>query len=52
MTHRKDRAEERAITLLREVLSIDVDDRDALPGSAVAHVKAAITIMRKRRRPT
>lgn len=50
MTHRKDRDEERAIALLRQVIDIDRADRDALPGSAVAHVKAALRVMRKRRR--
>jgi hypothetical protein len=50
MTHRKDTAEELAIQLLLQVVAISVADRDALPGSAVKHVKAAITIMKKRRR--
>lgn len=50
MTHRKDAAEERAIALLREVVAISERDRDALPGSAVKHVKAAVRIMVKRRR--
>lgn len=50
MTHRKDIDEERAIRLLEQVVDIDRRDRDALPGSAVSHVKAAIKIMRKRRR--
>lgn len=49
MTHRKDQAEEQAIRLLREVVAISEGDRDALPGSAVKHVKSALTIMRKRR---
>lgn len=51
MTHRKDQAEERAIRLLEVVVGMDARDRDALPGSAVKHVKQALTIMRKRRRP-
>lgn len=50
MSHRKDGAEEYAIRLLVEVVAIDVRDRDALPGSAVKHVKEALAIMRKRRR--
>jgi hypothetical protein len=48
--HRKDRAEEQAIKLLEQVVEMDRQDRDALPGSAVSHVKQALTIMRKRRR--
>lgn len=51
MSHRKDKAEERAIRLLREVVTISEADRDALPGSAVKLVKGAIRIMVKRRRP-
>jgi trehalose-6-phosphatase len=50
VTHRKDLYEEQAIRLLAEVVQISERDRDALPGSAVKHVKAAITIMRKRRK--
>lgn len=50
MTHRKDINEERAIQLLSQVVAISEADRDALPGSAVKHVKEAITIMKKRRR--
>ena len=50
MTHRKDIDEERAIALLQQVIEIDNRDRDALPGSAVSHVKKAMTIMRKRRK--
>ena len=50
MTHRKDKAEEQAIALLQRVVAMSEADRDALPGSAVKHVKAAIAIMRKRRR--
>lgn len=36
--------------MLHWVLAIAEMDRDALPGSAVKHVKAAVTIMRKRRK--
>ncbi len=50
VTHRKDKAEEQAIALLRRVVAMSEADRDALPGSAVRHVKLAIAIMRKRRR--
>ena len=47
---RKDEKEEQAIVLLQRVIDMDRRDRDALPGSAVKHVKAAQTIMKKRRR--
>ena len=50
VTHRKDQAEEQAIALLQRVVAMSEADRDALPGSAVKHVKLAIAIMRKRRR--
>jgi hypothetical protein len=50
VTHRKDTAEEQAIALLERVVALSEADRDALPGSAVKHVKAALTIMRKRRK--
>lgn len=50
MPHRKDNKEERAIRHLEIVVQMDREDRDALPGSAVKHVKTALTIMRKRRR--
>ena len=50
MPHRKDKAEEQAIALLERVVAMSEADRDALPGSAVKHVKLAIAIMRKRRR--
>lgn len=46
----KDGAEEWAIHRLQEIVALDRRDRDALPGSAVKHVKAALTILRKRRR--
>ena len=50
MTHRKETAEEQAIALLERVIALSESDRDALPGSAVKHVKQAIAIMRKRRK--
>lgn len=50
MPHRKDKAEEKAIAILQQVVDMDKQDRDCLPGSAVKHVKSAITIMKKRRR--
>ena len=46
MTHRKDKAEEQAIALLQRVVAMSEADRDALPGSAVKHVKLAIAIMK------
>ena len=48
--HRKDKTEEQAIALLERMVAMSEADRDALPGSAVKHVKLAIAIMRKRRR--
>lgn len=50
MPHRKDGAEEFAIALLQQIIDIDRRDHDALPGSAVKHVKDAQRIMKKRRR--
>lgn len=50
MPKRKDEKEERAIAILQQIIDMDLEDRDALPGSAVRHVKAAMTIMKKRRR--
>jgi len=50
VTHRKDTAEEQAIVLLQRVVALSEADRDALPGSAVKHVKLALGIMRKRRK--
>ena len=47
---RHDRAEEWAIQRLQEIVDLDRANRDALPGSAVRHVKQAITIMKKRRK--
>jgi hypothetical protein len=50
VAHRKDKAEEQAIALLERVVAMSEADRDALPGSAVKHVKVALAIMRKRRK--
>jgi len=50
VTHRKDTTEEQAIALLERVIALSDADRDALPGSAVKHVKLALAIMRKRRK--
>ena len=50
MPKRHDVAEEWAIQHLQQIVDLDRANRDALPGSAVKHVKAAITIMRKRRK--
>jgi hypothetical protein len=47
---RKDIDEEWAIAQLQKIIDLDRFDRDALPGSAVKHVKAAQTIMKKRRK--
>lgn len=49
MPKRKDVEEEWAIHLLERIVARDRADRDALPGSAMKHVKAALKIMRKRR---
>lgn len=50
MTHRKDKCEEWAITQLQKIIDLDLEDRDALPGSVVALIKRAQTIMKKRRK--
>jgi hypothetical protein len=53
MTHqnpRMDMHEEWAIAYLQKVVDLSNSERDALPGSAVDHVKSAIIIMKKRRR--
>lgn len=50
MPKRKDRSEEWAIALLQQIIELDRQDRDALPGSVMAHVKAALLIMKKRRK--
>lgn len=50
MPKRKDRDEEWAIKILQQIVPINKQDRDALPGSVVRLVKRAITIMRKRRK--
>ena len=49
MGKRQDRPEELAIQLLITVVNLDRENRDALPGSAVSHVKAALKILKKRR---
>ncbi len=46
----KENPENRAIHYLEEVVKISIEDRDALPGSAVKHIKEALTILRKRKR--
>ena len=50
MPHRQDKHEEWAIAMLESVLAVDRENRDALPGSAVRLIKAAVTIMKKRRK--
>jgi hypothetical protein len=47
---RHDKHEEWAIQRLQEIVELDRINRDALPGSAVRHVKQALTIMKKRRK--
>lgn len=47
---RQDSYEERAIALLQQVVAIDAANADALPGTAVKHVKDALVVMKKRRR--
>jgi hypothetical protein len=49
MPKRQDTHEEQAIALLQILIDVDRVNRDALPGSAMKHVKAAQTIMKKRR---
>jgi N-acetylmuramic acid 6-phosphate (MurNAc-6-P) etherase len=49
MPKRQDVHEERAIKILEQIMDIERSNRDALPGSAVKHVKEAITILKKRR---
>jgi hypothetical protein len=48
MPHVKDRDELWALALLEKIVQRDREDRDALPGSAMAHIKAAVRIIRKR----
>jgi hypothetical protein len=50
MPHRKDRDEEWAIALREQLVARDRQDRDALSGQAVDHVKRALVILKKRRR--
>ena len=47
---RQDRHEERAISLLEQVIDIDRCNRDALPGTVVGLVKRAVVVLKKRRR--
>lgn len=48
MPHVKDKDELWALALLERIIQRDRDDRDALPGMVVKHVKTAAKIMRKR----
>lgn len=49
MTHRKDKDEDWAIALLQEIIARDREDRDAISGQAMTHVKEAWRILVKRR---
>ena len=49
MPHRKDRDEEWAIALLEQIVERDKEDRDALSGEAMRHIKRALVILKKRR---
>ena len=51
MPKRKDEHEERAIKILGQIVEMDRQDGDALPGSVVKKVKECLVIMKKRRRP-
>ena len=48
MTHIKDKDELWALALLERIIQRDHEDRDALPGSAVKHIKEAVRIIKKR----
>ena len=50
MAHVKDKDELWALALLERIIQRDREDRDALSGSVVKHVKAAATIIKKRQR--
>jgi hypothetical protein len=50
MPHVKDKDELWALALLEQIIRRDRDDRDALPGSAVQHIKMAANIIRKRQK--
>ena len=46
----KDIPERLTLVLLQSIVKMDKEDRDALPGSVVKHVKEAIKILKKRQR--
>lgn len=50
MPKRHDQQEEWAINILQQIIDLDRQHQDALPGAAVRHVKQAMTIMKKRRK--
>lgn len=50
MTHRKDRDEEWAISLLEQIVARSREDRDAFSGQALYEVKRALAIFKKRRK--
>lgn len=48
MSHVKDRDERWAMALLQQIIDRSIEDRDALSGEAVKHVKIAKRILAKR----
>lgn len=46
----KQKAELYALSVLMKIVHMDERDRDALPGSVMKHVKAAMRILRKRQK--
>jgi len=50
MPKRHDEYEEWAIKYLGEIIKLNSENRDALPGSVVELVRRAIVILKKRRR--
>jgi hypothetical protein len=49
MPHRKDRDEEWVIALLEQIVQLDRENRDAISGQAMRHIKRALIILKKRR---
>jgi len=53
MSHNKSRQMQHAVRLLNDIFTIDADDREALPGAALKHIKSAKKLLlahiRKRR---
>lgn len=50
MPKRQDTYEEWAIQILNKIMVLEASNRDALPGSAVKHVREAIKVLKKRRK--